>query len=123
MMLSREGPKAARGDVNGDGLTDIFIGGAAGQGGQLYLQQGNGFVKKEEEAFEAAGSEDVAVLFFDCEGDGDLDLFVGSGGNHHPANSFQMQNRLYKNDGKGNFTLTGKFFAAWWNEYSSYCRK
>ena len=106
MLLSRQGPKAAQGDVNGDGLMDLFIGGAAGQGGQLYLQTSNGFVKKEQPAF-APGSvyEDVAVLFFDADSDKDLDLFIGSGGNHQPANSFQLQNRLYKNDGKGNFSL------------------
>jgi hypothetical protein len=104
-MLSREGPKAAQGDVNGDGLIDIYIGGASGQGGQLYLQTNNGFVKKGQKAFSASGFEDVAALFFDCDKDGDLDLFVGSGGNNHPINSFQLQNRLYKNDGKGSFAL------------------
>jgi hypothetical protein len=104
-LLSREGPKAAHGDVNDDGLIDLYIGGASGQGGQLYLQTNNGFVKKEQKAFVASGFEDVATLFFNCDEDGDLDLFVGSGGNNHPVNSFQLQNRLYKNDGKGNFTL------------------
>ncbi len=69
------------------------------------MQTNNGFVKKEQKAFAASGFEDVAALFFDCDKDGDLDLFVGSGGNNHPVNSFQMQNRLYKNDGRGNFTL------------------
>jgi hypothetical protein len=106
-MLSREGPKAATGDVNGDGLEDIFIAGAAGQGGQLYLQDATGaFVKKEESAFRQFDVfEDVAVLFFDCDKDGDLDLFVGAGGNNKPANSREMQHRLFKNDGKGNFTI------------------
>ena len=106
-MLSRQGPQIARGDVNADGLEDVFIGGAKGQAGQLYLQQpGKGWVKKEQESFKAyADFEDVAVLFFDADKDGDLDLFVGSGGNNVHANSRELQHRLYKNDGKGNFKL------------------
>lgn len=108
MMLSHEGPKAAYGDVDGDGLMDVYIGGAAGQAGQLYLQKKNGFVKKECEVFKRfAPMEDVAVLFFDCDGDGDLDLFVGTGGNN-TSFLYEMQNRLYINDGKGNFTLSPK---------------
>ncbi|MCW3114122.1 MAG: hypothetical protein JWR18_2518 [Segetibacter sp.] len=108
MLLSREGPKAACGDVNGDGLTDVFIGGAAGQPGQLYLQSANSFIKKKERAFEIVSEfEDVATLFFDCDNDRDLDLFVGSGGNNSPPFSRQFQNRLYKNDGAGNFTIDG----------------
>ena len=106
-MLSREGPKAAVGDVNGDGLDDVYIGGATGQGGQLYVQKTDGsFAKKSEKIFDQfAGFEDVAVLLFDCDGDGDLDLFIGSGGNTVPPNNRQLQFRLYKNDGKGNFSL------------------
>ncbi|MFN8288881.1 MAG: FG-GAP repeat protein [Chitinophagaceae bacterium] len=64
-QLSREGPQAGRADVNGDGLEDLYIGGAKGQAGQLYIQTAEGgFVKKEEEVFkEYAAFEDVAVLF------------------------------------------------------------
>jgi hypothetical protein len=111
-MLSREGPKAAVGDVNGDGLPDIYIGGAAGQPGQLYLQtKSGGFVRKPEKIFDDyAGFEDAAVLFFDCDNDGDLDLLVCPGGNSFPAISKEMQMRLYKNDGKGNFTLDPSAF-------------
>ncbi len=107
VMLSREGPKAAQGDVNGDGLEDLYIGGAANQAGQLYLQTAaGGFEKKEQPVFKMfAGFEDAAVLFFDCDKDGDLDLFAGSGGNTAQANSRETQNRLYINDGRGNFAI------------------
>lgn len=111
MLLSTEGPKAACGDVNGDGLADVFIGGAANQPGQLYLQTPTGFARKKQQAFDAVAEfEDVAALFFDCDKDGDLDLFVGSGGNNYPPFSRQFLNRLYKNDGTGNFTLDGTAF-------------
>ena len=111
-MLSREGPKATVGDVNGDGLQDVYIGGTANHPGQLYIQTSPGiFTKKDEPAFnQFIDFEDEAVLFFDADGDGDLDLFVGPGGNNHPPNSRQMQNRLFINDGKGNFTLDGSAF-------------
>lgn len=111
-MLSREGPKAATADVNGDGLEDVYIGGTKGHPGQLYLQQaGGGFIKKEEKAFlQFKDLEDEAVLFFDCDQDGDMDLFVGPGGNSNPPYSREMQNRLLKNDGKGNFVLDAEAF-------------
>jgi enediyne biosynthesis protein E4 len=104
-MLSREGPKAAVGDVDGDGLADVYIGGTVGHPGQLYLQtKAGGFVKKPEKTFnQYSDFEDVAVLFFDADHDGDLDLLVCPGGNNNPPYSRQMQLRLYKNDGKGNF--------------------
>ncbi|MGN6165702.1 MAG: VCBS repeat-containing protein [Flavisolibacter sp.] len=106
-LLSKEGPKAAVGDVDGDGLEDVFIGGTVGHPGQLYLQMKDGkFVKKEQRAFQQfIDFEDVAVEMFDCDKDGDLDLLVGPGGNDVPATSRQLQLRLFKNDGKGNFSL------------------
>ena len=110
-MLSQEGPHIAKADVNGDGMEDIYIGGAKGQAGQLYVQTATGFVKKEQAVFKQyADFEDVAVTFFDCDRDGDADLFIGAGGNNVQPNERQLQHRLYKNDGKGNFEIdTGAF--------------
>ncbi len=111
-MLSREGPKAAVGDVNGDRLDDIYIGGTKDHAGQVYIQQANGsFIKKDEPAFNRfLDFEDEAVLFFDADKDGDLDLLIGAGGNNNPPYSREMQIRLFKNDGKGNFILDASAF-------------
>ncbi|HEY4966179.1 MAG TPA: VCBS repeat-containing protein [Puia sp.] len=110
--LSREGPKAAVGDVDGNGLPDVFIGGTAGHPGQLYLQIKAGeFIRKPEPGIEQFSDfEDEAVVFFDSDHDGDLDLFVGPGGNNNPPASRQMQFRLFKNDGRGNFTIDPSAF-------------
>jgi hypothetical protein len=111
-LLSREGPKAAVGDVNGDGLEDVVIGGTPNHPAQVYLQSADGkFLKKEEKAIEQFQSfEDVALLLFDCDGDGDLDLLIGPGGNDAMPNSRELQLRLFKNDGKGNFSLDAAAF-------------
>ncbi|MDB5229975.1 MAG: hypothetical protein JWN76_780 [Chitinophagaceae bacterium] len=112
MMLSKEGPRAAIGDVNGDGLEDVYICGSNNKGGQLYLQSANGkFIKKSEDAFnKTADHEQVTCLFFDCDSDGDLDLFVGSGGNNATPRSSRLSNLLFKNDGHGNFSISDDAF-------------
>lgn len=104
--LSRTGPSISTGDLNGDALDDVFIGGAAGQAGAVFLQNPEGrFSKAAQPALESdLGYEDTASAFFDADGDGDLDLYVVSGGNEHPVNSPLYQDRLYFNDGKGIFT-------------------
>lgn len=113
-MLSREGPKATCGDVDGDGLTDLYIAGTPQHPGQLYRQTAAGsFIKTAQPAFDQFNDfEDGAVLFFDADHDGDLDLFVGPGGNNNPPYSRQMQFRLFLNDGKGHFTLAPEAFPA-----------
>lgn len=104
--FSFNGPCLAKGDVNGDGLEDIYTGGGAGQSGSIYLQlKGGQFVQKKQSCFEADKlSEDADAVFFDANGDGFLDLYVASGGYHHYApDDPLLQDRLYMNDGKGNF--------------------
>ena len=105
-MRSAEGPKMARTDVNGDGLDDIFIGGAKNEAGALYIQISEGRFSQTNEALFATDkiSEDSDCLFFDADGDGDADLYVASGGNEFPSSSSALVDRLYINDGKGQFT-------------------
>ncbi|MEO1630108.1 MAG: VCBS repeat-containing protein, partial [Bacteroidota bacterium] len=104
--LSTDGPAAATGDVNGDRLDDLYLGGAAGQPGALLLQTASGsFRRASAPAFEAdAASEDTDAAFFDADGDGDLDLYVVSGSNEFEANAPALVDRLYLNEGAGQFT-------------------
>ena len=103
---SRKGPYYAKADVNADGREDLFIGGASGSESKLMLQNTNGsFTEKKQAVFTADKNyEDMSSLFFDAEGDGDMDLYVVSGGAEFKPGSNLYQDRLYINDGKGNFT-------------------
>ncbi|WP_430424875.1 VCBS repeat-containing protein [Maribacter litoralis] len=103
--LSNEGPCIAVGDINNDGLEDFYVGGAAGSSGAIYYQTAKeSFVKKDNGILSGdAKFEDVDAVFFDVDNDQDLDLYVVSGGNEFSQNSPLLQDRLYLNDGKGNF--------------------
>ncbi|PRY41923.1 VCBS repeat protein [Spirosoma oryzae] len=105
-QVSTEGPRLAVGDVNGDGLDDIYAGGAKWQSGSLLMQQPNGQFKAIKQPAIVVDSvyEDVDACFFDADGDKDLDLYVVSGGNEFFGKSPELLDRLYINDGKGNFS-------------------
>lgn len=101
--FSNEGPAMEIADLNGDGLDDIFLGGAKGQSAELYLSSSSGY-SKITEPFEAhKNSEDVQALFFDADGDGDQDLYVASGGRAFSQISTDLKDRLYLNTGSGVF--------------------
>jgi len=104
-LVSTEGPFLAVADVNGDGLDDVFIGGAKDQPGKLLLQQPDGrFASSNEGLFEQDRvSEDLGAVFFDADGDGHPDLYVVSGGSEFSDRSPALQDRLYLNDGRGRF--------------------
>ncbi len=104
-LLSQEGPALATADINGDGNEDVFIGGAKGFPGVIYFHSGNGKLNatSQKSLSADAGYEDTAAAFFDADGDKDMDLLVGSGGNEvGEAKSYKP--RLYLNNGKGIFS-------------------
>ena len=112
-MLSQEGPALAVGDVNNDGNEDFYMGGAKNQSGVLYLNLGNGKIQKSnQKAFvDDAFYEDTGATFFDADGDGSLDLMIGSGGNEvNEEKNYKV--RLYLNTGKGDFEISSQNFTS-----------
>jgi hypothetical protein len=104
-QLSKEGPKMAVADVNGDGRQDFYICGASGQPGTLFLQENSGFQAVDNSFFiRDSLTEETASVFLDVDLDGDMDLYVGAGGNERCGEDELLRDHLYLNDGKGNFS-------------------
>jgi hypothetical protein len=104
--FSQSGPGVAVADVNNDGLEDFYIGGSSGRNGILWVQKKNGSFSNEEISKPGLKQEeDTGMLFFDSDNDGDADLYVVSGSYEYPAGSVQYQDRFYRNNGKGKFSL------------------
>jgi enediyne biosynthesis protein E4 len=110
-MLSSEGPAVAVGDLNADGLDDIFLGGAKWKRAHVYLQSGNNALTEISQPEIALDStyEDVGAELVDVDKDGDLDLIVSSGGNEFNLSSIYRKPRLYLNNGKGVFSKSKSF--------------
>jgi enediyne biosynthesis protein E4 len=101
---SEAGPALAVGDVNGDRRDDFFIGGPAHNKGTFFIQNAEGEFSKKD--FQKKDEEDVGVLLIDVDNDKDLDLYCVSGSTEFTINLSRYQDRLYLNDGMGNFTLS-----------------
>ncbi len=106
--FSEYGPALAVGDIDGNGLDDIISGGSFGKSAQLFLQQPNGkFIQKnllKAKDTLNKSHDDEGILLFDADGDGDLDLYIASGGFQSSTGTSSYQDKLYLNDGNGNFT-------------------
>ncbi len=104
--LSAEGPPLAVGDVNGDGMDDLFVGGARGQAARIFMQQKNGTFRSIDvpQLVRESYAEDVDAAFFDADGDGDPDLYIVRGGNEKPIGNSLLSDLMLVNNGKGEFT-------------------
>ena len=120
-MLSTEGPALCTADFNGDRREDFYIGGATDQSGQVYLQMANGGFKEGTSAIfsDDVLSEDVSCSCVDIDGDNDIDIYVASGGNEFPTTSSALIDRLYINDGRGNFSKSNQILPSFKFQNSS----
>ena len=109
-MYSNEGPALAKGDVNNDGIIDFFIGGAKGESSAMFVSKNNQYEKIIDPFSKKSAAEDVVAEFFDSDNDGDMDLYVGSGGKAFSMYNQNLNDRLYINDGKGKFVLSTDSF-------------
>jgi hypothetical protein len=113
-MVSTEGPRICQGDMNNDGLEDLYLCGAKEQAGKLLLQNAGGsfHAANEQVLEEDKTSEDTDCEMFDADGDGDLDLYVSSGGNEFPSTSSALGDRLYVNNGQGQLSRSSQTLPA-----------
>lgn len=102
---SQLGPALATGDVNGDGLSDFFVGGGNYQSGQIFIQNNNGTFSSSPLLLRGKMMEDANAVFFDADGDKDLDLLITEGSLEFGNSTTSNRPQLYKNDGHGNFSL------------------
>ena len=106
--MSVLGPAMAIGDVNDDGIDDVYLGGAIGQSGKLFIQNTDGTFGKGNTIGIHKKHEEVDALFYDADNDKDLDLIIITGGNEYEQGSPNQINHLLLNDGKGNYIQSKK---------------
>ena len=105
--LSEYGPAIAAGDIDRNGLDDIILGGSSQNSAQIFLQKSNGTFTQEpllhDVVLPSKKWDDMGILLFDADGDGDRDLYISSGGYENESGSKVYQDHFYVNDGKGDF--------------------